>query len=781
MQKEFINIADKLEGAEEVDAAFSFDGFVRYLKDQRLREQTMRVKFLDFVIHYFEQRLAGRHLIEVEEIGQYGDLLELVYTSVFPPVDNEGPNVWAMGIPVTPAIVYGTDAYYNLLRDPVTKEMKAVLVTDGNKVRTGMNMALIYSTILKQLYGYDYPSSGAMIRSLANKDTGLARFYRLNVDQRFIQVVPKELLPAFDEAAFKDRPVGEECIAWLKVHLPLNAFRFEGFACITVEDVTKQYVVDSIKDLIVNEAPVYDELDQSAVIRYLNILAGSNEVKFGLLPLLKVNERPVYLEESCHHSILAAVATDKAATEEAYLCLIDHYFSKPGLMLYEDLTGKETGEYFFLELLRRAGIHSYALMPVYYNGRLAGVLEASSRTPKVLNNELLTRLEVVVPLLAQLLQRGTEEFDIRIKAIVKENFTSIQPAVEWKFHEAAWHYIRESEKGKTPQAVETIFFGQVYPLYGAIDIRNSTLERNGALRQDLRTQFKVLNQTLSSLPPLSNVRNPEPLLQEVGKWEEALTGAMTTADEMNLSNFLREDLGSWLVQAEQNNPDVAVLMEPYLSATDEARGEAFARRRDLEVSIQLINKTINQYLEQTMEDLQLSYPFYLDKFRTDGVEYDIYIGQSIAPDHPFDVARLHELRFRQVRSMAEIARLTKGLLPEMPERLLTTQLIFIHSTPIDISFRRDERRFDVEGDYNIRYEVVKKRIDKVRVRETNERLTQPDRIAIIYFSDREAGEYREYIARLQEEGLLEQEIERLELEDVQGITGLRALRVAVKG
>jgi hypothetical protein len=563
--------------------------------------------------------------------------------------------------------------------------------------------------------------------------------------------------------------------------VPLTAFRFEGFACITVEDVTTQYVVDSIKDLIVNEAPVYDELDQSAVIRYLNILARSNEVKFGLLPLLKVNERPVYLEESCHHSILAAVATDKAATEEAYLCLIDHYFSKPGLMLYEDLTGKETGEYFFLELLRRAGIHSYALMPVYYNGRLAGVLEASSRTPKVLNNELLIRLEVVIPLLAQLLQRGTEEFDIRIKAIVRENFTSIQPAVEWKFHEAAWHYIRDSETGKTQQAVETIFFRQVYPLYGAIDIRNSTLERNGALRQDLQTQFKVLNQTLSSLPPLSNVRNPEPLLQEVGKWEEALTGAMTTADEMNLSNFLREDLGSWLEQAEQNNPDVAVLMAPYLSATDEARGEAFARRRDLEVSIQLINKTINQYLEQTMEDLQLSYPFYLDKFRTDGVEYDIYIGQSIAPDHPFDAARLHELRFRQVRSMAEIARLTKALLAEMPERLLTTQLIFVHSTPIDISFRRDERRFDVEGDYNIRYEVVKKRIDKVRVRETNERLTQPNRIAIIYFSDREAEEYGEYIARLQDEGLLEQEIERLELEDVQGITGLRALRVPVKG
>lgn len=129
--------------------------------------------------------------------------------------------------------------------------------------------------------------------------------------------------------------------------------------------------------------------------------------------------------------------------------------------------------------------------------------------------------------------------------------------------------------------------------------------------------------------------------------------------------------------------------------------------------------------------------------------------------------------------MVEIARLTNRLVDQMEKPLLTTQLIFIHSNPIDISFRNDERRFDVEGSYNIRYEVIKKRIDKVKIKDKNERLTQPGKIALIYYNAFEANEYLTYISYLQEQGLLLAEVETLELEELQGISGLKALRVAV--
>jgi hypothetical protein len=396
-----------------------------------------------------------------------------------------------------------------------------------------------------------------------------------------------------------------------------------------------------------------------------------------------------------------------------------------------------------------------------------------------LTPDLLTKVDVVIPLLAQLLQRGIDEFEADLKSIVKENFTSIQPAVEWKFNEAAWHYERMREVGKEPASIETIYFKDVYPLYGAVDIRNSTIERNGALRRDLQIQFRLLAETLASLQEVVSLQLLDELLHQAQKWRQAMNGALTTADELNLNAFLRDKVGFFLTHFRETRPDLTDLITPYLAGTEEANGEAFRNRRELESGIQLVNKTVNGLLEETIMELQESYPFYFEKFRTDGVEYDIYVGQSISPTRPYDLLYLRNLRLWQLKSMAMIARQTHNLSQEMTAALQTTQLIFVHSSSIDISFRKDERRFDVEGGYNIRYQVVKKRIDKVRVRDTGERLTQPGKIAIIYFNDREGEEYEGYVKYLQEKGVIGADVEQLELEELQGVSGLRALRVGV--
>jgi len=111
--------------------------------------------------------------------------------------------------------------------------------------------------------------------------------------------------------------------------------------------------------------------------------------------------------------------------------------------------------------------------------------------------------------------------------------------------------------------------------------------------------------------------------------------------------------------------------------------------------------------------------------------------------------------------------------------LVTTQLIFIHPNPIDISFRQDERRFDVDGGYNIRYEVIKKRIDKARLKGSKERLVQPNKIAIVYSSPRVEGEIREILESIASENLVTNDIEQVILEELQGIEQLKAFRVTV--
>jgi hypothetical protein len=111
--------------------------------------------------------------------------------------------------------------------------------------------------------------------------------------------------------------------------------------------------------------------------------------------------------------------------------------------------------------------------------------------------------------------------------------------------------------------------------------------------------------------------------------------------------------------------------------------------------------------------------------------------------------------------------------------LTVAHLILVQNTPLAIRFRFDEKRFDIDGAYNMRYEIVKKRIDKARIRHTHERLTQPGTIAIVYSQSKEAVEYREYIEYLQAAGYLTQGTEEVELEDLEGAQGLQALRVTV--
>ena len=106
--------------------------------------------------------------------------------------------------------------------------------------------------------------------------------------------------------------------------------------------------------------------------------------------------------------------------------------------------------------------------------------------------------------------------------------------------------------------------------------------------------------------------------------------------------------------------------------------------------------------------------------------------------------------------------------------------MLVQDHPLSIRFRVDEKRFDVDGAYNIRYELVKKRIDKARVRGTGERLTRPGAVAVVYSHHHEGAEYRRYLEYLVAEGFFEGPVEELELEDMQGVLGLKAFRVAVR-
>jgi len=161
------------------------------------------------------------------------------------------------------------------------------------------------------------------------------------------------------------------------------------------------------------------------------------------------------------------------------------------------------------------------------------------------------------------------------------------------------------------------------------------------------------------------------------------------------------------------------------------------------------------------------------------VEHNLYIGSSITPSKDFDSMYLHNLRLWQLQTLCEMELEHHQLKSTLPYELDVTSLILVFSSAISIRFRMDEKRFDVDGTYNARYEVVKKRIDKANIKGSKERITEKEKITIVYSHNNEETEYLNYIKFLQFKKVLEPTIEQFEVEELQGVSGLRAIRVKV--
>lgn len=762
----------------EADAELSFRPFIEYLRRRAKEEQTIKRSYYELTLTEFEKEKDCEADIPLENIHQYELLLEYVYASLSPAQEDDKFVAWGMCFPLQPITFYGTDSLYDLLNNKKSTEedyFKSKTTEEFHRER----LRYVYAFILQKLYNFHIPLPKEKYHSGINKETGLLSYYQVNVNTDFIEVKVKGKLPELDFRQIHEHLADGVGYEMLEGVLPLNLFQFRGFSMLTVHDVTAKQAVENINKIRLNRTSGEKEEDYDVVIQSLKTLLQNNRIEFDLFPFVRVNNKPVFGYEKGGTGILFSVWGEKRLSAETFQQLATAYSDKPNSFFSPDITKENLEQFAFLLSFIELGVRSMALIPLFYNHVLVGVLAMHTYEGELFNESALALLEPAIQPLAQLLQIYIDEFNLEIEGIIKEKFTSIQPSVQWKFNEVAWHHLHNKKK-HLPERTESIYFNDVYPLYGAIDIRNSTVERNSATRSDLEYHLNLVSETLQSLKAGHNSSLMEEMVFNCRKWQEALGQEhWNTTEENNLNGFLKTELTDYLNHLAQQDAKTRKTVDKYLERAAKADGEVHKNRYALEVSMQMINNAVNNYFESEKEKLQLSYPCYFEKFRTDGVEYDIYIGQSIAPGKPFNHFHLKNLRLWQLSSMAAIAKLTHSLLPGMPKKLQTTQLIFVHNQTIDISFRSDERKFDVEGAYNIRYQMIKKRIDKVSVTESGERLTQPDKLAIIYFNKKDVEDYLPFIKYLQETGILQPELEELNLEDVQGLSGLKALRIGI--
>ncbi len=634
-----------------------------------------------------------------------------------------------------------------------------------------------YTVVLRRVYGVEVEVDLPIVLTVSCPETGLDRHFKALFDSRFVDAAPVGAVPPLvDREGLLARLADPRSLTAL---LPPDRFVIRGFTVLRAVEVTDQEVLSSLKRDLIDKESIISTARFQGLQAKLRTLFRRPKLRLGLAAVdgdqvLMLNsgarvENACIFADSKHHTVaeFAGSIFDRAAQAGNPL-LVEDLAADPARTPVED------------EILR-SGVRNIVVAPLHYQDELIGMLDLGSPDPGDLSALDLPKLEEVLPLFSMAVNRSLEELEARIQAFIKEKCTAIHPSVEWRFRRAVLEGIERQRMGAaTALEMEPIVFEDVYPLYGLSDFRGSSTQRALAVQADLLAQLGLARDVLRT----AHQARPLPALDELAyrteKYLAEVEASVRSGDEMAVIAFLRKDVEPLFDHLQAFGADVLAAVEAYRTALEPRLGTVYHRRKAFEESITLLNEAISSYLDLEEQAAQAMFPHYFEKQKTDGVDYSIYVGSSLIEDGRFDPLYLKNLRLWQLMVACGIAIRADRLKGRLAVPLETTNLILVQHLPLAIRFRPDEKRFDVDGAYNIRYEIIKKRIDKAVVRGTNERLTQPGKIAIVYTQLKEAAEYRGYIEYLRHRRYLGPEVEDLELEELQGVQGLRALRVAVE-
>lgn len=181
-----------------------------------------------------------------------------------------------------------------------------------------------------------------------------------------------------------------------------------------------------------------------------------------------------------------------------------------------------------------------------------------------------------------------------------------------------------------------------------------------------------------------------------------------SGDESSVLDFLKQEINPLLVYFENDFKFINDI-ERYRHHLDPVFGVVYKKRKNFEESLAIINKMINTNLNEAQVSAQQMFPHYFEKYQTDGIEYTLYVGNTLTKNENFDTFYLRNFRLWQLLFMCETEARMVDLKPILKVKLDLTQLILVHEQPLSIRFRPDEKQFDVDGAYDIRYEIIKKR------------------------------------------------------------------------
>jgi hypothetical protein len=708
-------------------------------------------------------------ITKAEEVHRNEELIGRLLSDYFPEALTRN-EIKAVSIPFRDIIFNHTERFRNIL-DAAGPHFQ-INIRDFEE-----HQFYVFSCclILNEFYGTQLDFGRPLFYDIPAAN-GIIKHYRILYNADYLDILPTEksvpLTPEDIDLLLNNY---DDLKLW-KSKFPKESWILKGFALMTLFDATVENAVSLFKEklLVLN----VDGFQQSVESIFQSIFR---------IPDLQIGFTVYNREEG--KFIVAAfgqkmksfiLSGDNQKFDidvlcgNSYQCLLEEkgYYAVSDTAEFSRTNPKE----YLSGHFHGQGFNSFILAPAVKNNVLLGILEIVSPRSKELNSINANKLDVVMPFLIDAIDRLMGDLQNQIQAFIQDKYTAIHSSVSWKFKAEAQRFLYDREVNDE-YALAEITFPDLYPLFGQVDIKGSSESRNRSVQNDLKNQVSALLVLLQNLQQYPGMLPWEEEEEQLSNFLDELERPLRASTEQYISNYITNLIHTRLNSL--SDADVLPLLTVYYKETEKEKGSFHTYRRKYETTVSRINQKLANILDDEQVSAQAYFPHYYERFKTDGVEHNLYIGPSIAPTLNFDANNLYSLRLWQMRVLCKMEIAHYHLKPTLPYPLDVATLILVYSTPISIRFRMDEKRFDVDGTYNARFEIEKKRLDKAYIRNTTERITAAGKITIVYSSDSEQGEYLRYIKTLQDEQLLDNDIEQLELEDLQGVSGLRALRVGI--
>ncbi|WP_457552599.1 GAF domain-containing protein, partial [Desulfobacula sp.] len=677
----------------------------------------------------------------IEALNKYHDIIMPLMSAIFP-LASFHTDIMAAINPCTFEPFFVTPEFQRLFMDNnvlFKPNLKAIVETEKQKKLAG-----IYALVLNQIYNINRSRFDTLdIKKIPEGKTGLDRYYSITPDSQFVRIKalesPKKLLK-------KDRAMINDHINDIEVlskYIDLNKFEFTGFIIVRAMDVTESEVISAFKRDLIEHQSIFASDGIKLLESRLQVLFRRPDLNLGIGSLQ--GDQVMILKNDCNSNINCLFANSHHINLENLKGSVWIQTVEKGSALYVPDLAKKPDLVPAEQQAVAAGIRSMLLSPLYYQGEVIGLLELLTRTPNDLGSINTLLLEQVTPLFSLALKRGQDALLKQVQSIIKEKCTAVHPSVEWRFEKAAIAHMEQLHDGNQSSEMESIVFKDVVPFYGQSDIRGSSLARNKGIQQDLTRQLTMALDVMET----GLKKRPWPLLSEFKYRIQTLihniSSGITSGDENTVFSLLTQEVAPFFGDLTGLGLDVVKKIEAYKSALDPSFGMIYDKRKEYENSVSRLNKALSSYLSQEDDLIQQNFPHYFEKRQTDGVDYMMYIGASMMKSQQLAKFHIKDLTLWQLMLSCGLALQAEQIKPELKIPLDTCHLILFNHTPLSIRFRFDEKRFDVDGAYDVRHEIIKSRLDKALIKGSGERLTQPGRIAVVYSNPSEGSGIRQHI------------------------------------